>query len=67
MASDFDGFIDPIDCCPSVMHYDNLLMDVKALVNKYAADFFEPYNIDECMEKLFGMNAYHFVKTHFPE
>lgn len=67
VASDFDGFIDPIDCCPSVMHYDNLLMDVKALVSKYAADFFEPYNIDECMEKLFGMNAYHFVKTHFPE
>jgi len=67
VASDFDGFIDPIDSCPSAMQYDNLLMDVKALVHVYTAEFFEPYTIDQCMEKLFGLNAYNFVKTHFPE
>lgn len=67
IASDFDGFIDPIDCCPSVMHFDNLHVDVKALVSKFPQEFFEPYTLDQCMEKLFGLNAYHFVKTHFPE
>lgn len=67
VASDFDGFIDPIDSCPSVMHYDTLLIDVQALVSAYPEEFFEPYTLDQCMEKLFGLNAYNFVKTHFPE
>jgi len=67
VASDFDGFIDPIDSCPSVMYYDNLLIDVKALLKENPEHFFEPYTLDQCMEKLFGLNAYNFVKTHFPE
>jgi hypothetical protein len=66
VASDFDGFIDPIESCPSVMHYDNLLIDVKALVRDYSEEFFKPYTLDQCMEKLFGLNAFNFVKTHFP-
>ena len=67
VASDFDGFIDPIDSCPSVMHYDKLLIDVKALLKEKPEEFFGPYTLDQSMEKVFGLNAYHFVKTHFPE
>lgn len=67
VASDFDGFIDPIDSCPSVMHYDDLLKDVNNLMCSYPEEIFEPYTLDQCMEKLFGLNAYNFVKTHFPE
>lgn len=67
VASDFDGFIDPIDSCPSVMYYGGLLEDVKSELSPYPEEFFAPYTLDLCIEKLFGLNAYHFVKAHFPQ
>lgn len=66
IASDFDGFIDPIDSCPSAMHYEEWLETLKALFYTEPLHFFMPYTKDECLKKLAWQNAVEFTKKHFP-
>lgn len=66
IASDFDGFIDPIDDCPSAVCFEELYGLIKLHLSNEPKSFFEPYNIDVCLEKLFGLNSYTFTKKYFP-
>jgi hypothetical protein len=67
IASDFDGFIDPIDCCPSTLCYTQLRQEIVSILKSESLDFFTPYSRDICMDKLFGLNAFEFTQKHFPE
>ncbi|ABG57641.1 hypothetical protein [Cytophaga hutchinsonii] len=66
IASDFDGFIDPIDECPSAICFEQFHDLLKKHLSKEAETFFEPYTIDICLEKLFGLNTYNFTRNYFP-
>ncbi len=66
VASDFDGFIDPIDCCPSAMCYAQLRKEIVSLFKSESVDFFAPYSSEVCLNKLFGENAFEFTRKHFP-
>jgi microsomal dipeptidase-like Zn-dependent dipeptidase len=66
IASDFDGFIDPIDTCPSAMHYNQWLDTLTSLFDSEPLSFFMPYNKEQCLQKLAWQNAVDFTVKYFP-
>lgn len=71
IGSDFDGLINPIDCCNSCLEFESFKLYLKQILTKRTSFWKQisiqksDINIDEFLEGIFFNNAFEFLKVHF--